>query len=345
MLGLDPKAARATWTVAAIIAFLWLLYTAREAILVFIIATLLAYMIAPAVDFVNRHTGWRLPLWASMAIVYVLLLTAVVSGALTLGGRIVEEAGSLAVRIPQLLSDKSTTIPLPGWLEIYRPQIEDLARTQLGSLADYVLPVLQTAGKSLLAGLAHLLYIILVPILSFFFLLEAKQIRASLLEMFHDTHQRRLLQKFMEEVHKLLGLYIRALFGLATAAFVFYALFFEIADVPYALLLALIAGVLEFIPVAGPLLGAITATVVATVSGYTHWGAMVIFFVVYRMFQDYVIQPYLMSSGVEVHPVAVLFGVLAGEQIAGVPGMLLSVPIMAIVRILYRLAVYGVDAE
>ena len=345
MLGLDPKAARATWTVAAIIAFFWLLYTAREAILVFIIATLLAYVIAPIVDFVNRHTGWRLPLWASMVIVYVFLVAAVVSGALTLGGRIVEEAGLLALRIPQLLSDKSTTLPLPHWLEIYRPQIEAFARTQLGSLADYALPALQTAGKSLLAGLAHLLYIILVPILSFFFLLDAKQIRASLLEMFHDDDQRRLLQKFMEEVHKLLGHYIRALFGLATAAFIFYALFFEIAGVPYALLLALIAGVLEFIPVAGPLLGAVIATVVAAASGYTHWGAMVIFFALYRIFQDYVIQPYLMSSGVEVHPVAVLFGVLAGEQIAGVPGMLLSVPLMAIARILYRLALHGVDAE
>ena len=345
MLGIDPKAARVTWTVAAIVAFFWLLFTAREAILVFIIATLLAYMIAPAVDFVNRRTGWKLPLWASMAIVYFLLLTTVISGVMTLGGRIVEEAGSLALRIPQLLTDKSTTLPLPHWLEIYRPQIEQFSRTQLGSLADFALPALQTAGKSLLAGLAHLLYIVLVPILSFFFLLDAKQIRANLLEMFHDEEQRRFLQKFMEEVHKLLGHYIRALFGLATAAFIFYALFFEIAGVPYSLLLALIAGVLEFIPVAGPLLGAVIATIVAAASGYPHWGAMVIFFLVYRMFQDYVIQPYLMSSGVEVHPAAVLFGVLAGEQIAGVPGMLLSVPLMAIVRILYRLAVYGVDAE
>ena len=165
--------------------------------------------------------------------------------------------------------------------------------------------------------------------------------RGSLVEMFPSPKHQTMLDRVLKEVHVLLGHYIRALFGLASAAFVFYSIFFEIAGVPYALLLALMAGFFEFIPVAGPLAGATIATVVAAFSGYPHWGWMIVFFVVYRMFQDYVIQPYLMSSGVELHPVAVLFGVLAGEQIAGVPGMLLSVPAMAICRIFWRFAVRG----
>ena len=345
MLGFDQKAAKATWTVAAIAGSLWLLFAAREAILVFIIATLLAYMIAPAVDFLMRRGRGKLPRWAAMVIVYILLLAGLITSGVIVGSRIINEAGSLAVRIPQLLADQSTQIPLPSWLELYRAQIEQMARTQLASLADYALPVLQTAGKSVLTGLAHLLYIVLIPILSFLFLLDAEGIRASLLDVFPGHKQQMLLDRFLEEVHILLGHYIRALFGLAMAAFTFYALFFEITGVPYALLLASLAGVLEFIPVAGPLLGAVTATVVASASGYPHWGWMIVFFLIYRLFQDYVAQPYLMSSGVEVRPVAVLFGVLAGEQIAGVPGMLLSVPLMAILRILWRLSVGGAKYE
>ena len=60
-----------------------------------------------------------------------------------------------------------------------------------------------------------------------------------------------------------------------------------------------------------------------------------IFLAVYRVFQDYVLSPYLMSSGVEIHPLLVLFGVLAGEQIGGVPGMFFSVPIMAALRVIF----------
>ncbi|MGH9663127.1 MAG: AI-2E family transporter, partial [Bryobacteraceae bacterium] len=74
-------------------------------------------------------------------------------------------------------------------------------------------------------------------------------------------------------------------------------------------------------------------------SGYQHLVWLLIFLVLYRMFQDYALSPYLMSSGVEIHPLLVLFGVLAGEQLGGVPGMFFSVPVMAALRVIYlRLA-------
>jgi len=57
------------------------------------------------------------------------------------------------------------------------------------------------------------------------------------------------------------------------------------------------------------------------------------FWALYRVFQDYVLNPYLMSSGVELHPLLVLFGVLAGEKIGGIPGMFFSVPVLAIGRL------------
>jgi len=61
---------------------------------------------------------------------------------------------------------------------------------------------------------------------------------------------------------------------------------------------------------------------------------VVVILIVYRLFQDYVLSPFLMSSGVELHPLLVLFGVLAGEQVAGIPGMFFSVPVIAGLRII-----------
>ena len=63
--------------------------------------------------------------------------------------------------------------------------------------------------------------------------------------------------------------------------------------------------------------------------------AILIFLLVYRLFQDYVVSPHLMGQGVELHPLLVLFGVFAGAEVAGVAGTFLSVPILAMVRILY----------
>jgi predicted PurR-regulated permease PerM len=69
----------------------------------------------------------------------------------------------------------------------------------------------------------------------------------------------------------------------------------------------------------------------ATGAGGLVW--IIVFWVLYRVFQDYVLNPFLMSSGVEIHPILVLFGVLAGDKLGGIPGMFFSVPILAILKV------------
>jgi predicted PurR-regulated permease PerM len=104
--------------------------------------------------------------------------------------------------------------------------------------------------------------------------------------------------------------------------------------VPYGVLLAAVAGLLEFIPMLGPLTASVVILLVAGVAG-AHVLAVFIFLAVYRVFQDYILSPHLMEQGVELHPVLVLFGVFGGAEIAGIPGTFLSVPVLALARILY----------
>ena len=75
--------------------------------------------------------------------------------------------------------------------------------------------------------------------------------------------------------------------------------------------------------------------VVCALTAFPHVFWVVAFLVLYRLAQDYVLSPYLMSEGVELHPLLVIFGVLAGEQVGGVPGMFLSVPVLAILRVIF----------
>jgi len=115
-----------------------------------------------------------------------------------------------------------------------------------------------------------------------------------------------------------------------------YALVLASIGVPYALLLAAVAALLEFIPVFGPLLSALIVIIVAVVAGYQHLLWILLFIVGYRIFQDYLLGPKLMGSGVGVHPILVLFGLLAGAEVAGVPGIFLSVPAIAAALIIGR---------
>ena len=138
------------------------------------------------------------------------------------------------------------------------------------------------------------------------------------------------------DIHVLLLQYMRALFTLCLAVFATFALFFSAADVQNGLLLATIAFPLEFVPLVGPMAAAVIIMVVVIFTGYAHPAWVAIFLGIYRLFQDYVLSPNLMSKEVELHPLLVIFGVFAGGEIGGVAGIFLSVPTLAMARIVIR---------
>jgi predicted PurR-regulated permease PerM len=111
---------------------------------------------------------------------------------------------------------------------------------------------------------------------------------------------------------------------------------FLIARVPYAVVLAAIGGTLEFLPLVGPVAAGITVVSVALFSGFEHPWLLALFIVIWRLVQDYVSSPLIMGRGVELHPALVIFGVLAGGELAGVAGMFLSVPAIAGLRVVWR---------
>lgn len=337
MLAIDYRAARATWTVFLVLGAIGLIYIARVPILLVIFAMFLAYMVSPLVEFALRITPARVPRSITLAVVYLLLLGGIGAGLFAIGSRAVYEASNLAQRLPDLIKTNGNVLdkPLPSWIEPWRPQLRQFLNDQLHSGTEHAVPMLKSAGMGLLAGLGNLGFSLLVPILSFFFLKDAQELRHMLLHMVDDEERRGFFDQILIDIHVLMGQYIRALVLLSMAAFLASLLFFEFTGMQYGMLLAAIVALFEFIPVLGPLTAIVLSIVVGVFNGYPHLLAMIIFFVCYRLFQDYVLLPHLMGAGVELHPLVVLFGVLAGEQIAGVAGMFLSIPVMATLRIVW----------
>ncbi|HUS05930.1 MAG TPA: AI-2E family transporter [Bryobacteraceae bacterium] len=335
MLALDRQAARATWTVFVMALLITALYLAREAVLLMVLALFLAYMLSPLVAFIEKRLPARVPRGISLALVYLVLTAGIITAGFILGSRLASEGTHLLGTLPGILKNHESlaTRPFPWWLEPYREKIVESLRTYAQMGAEQVLPLLKNAGLKVAGLLGTVGFAVLVPILSFFFLKDAARIREDILSWVSNDHQRALLNDITEDLHFLLGKYIRALVILSAATFIFYLIFLQLIGAPYSALLAAIAAPLEFIPVVGPLTASLTIIVVALLSGYPQVLWIIIFLLVYRLFQDYVLQPYLMSEGVELHPLMVIFGAIAGEQIAGVWGMFLSVPVIATLRV------------
>ena len=338
MLGIDPRAARITWTVFLVLLFIDLAWMARTTLLVFTIALLLAYLLHPLVEIARKLLPAKWPGAVAPALVYLSGLTIIIAAVLIIGTRIAAEATQLASRLPELVQQRDHFLAdhLPSLLAPYKDQISEALSGQLETGKEMLLPALSALGKGLVSQLSTLLFAILIPILAFLIELALTDIRGAVVTLFTRDQHQQLAQFIVNDIDKLLGLYMRAVFLLALATFTSHMLIFGAIGVPYAVLLALVCGLLEFVPVVGPLSGMIIVTLVAAFSGFPYIGGLIGFFLVYRLFQDYVLQPYLYSSGIEMHPLLVLFGVLAGEQVGGITGMFLSVPLLAVLRVIYR---------
>jgi predicted PurR-regulated permease PerM len=335
MLGIDKHAARYTWTAALVLLLMWLVYQVRSTLFVFILAILFAYLLSPLVNLLYRvlPSRTRTP---ALALSYIIFVVAVVLVGIQVGSTVAKQAKSFEQDLPNKIATFETPSPkLPDAINSLKAQAIEKVRAQIAAGGSDMLSTMAQAGVKFLDVVSNLIFVVVIPVLSFFFLKEGEAIREHVLEMVGDGPKRELLDDVMADIHLLLLHYMRALVVLSLATFTAYSIFFSVMRVPYSVMLAALAALLEFIPMLGPLTSSVLILAVSAISG-ANVGAVVIFLLAYRVFQDYILSPHLMGQGVEVHPLLVLFGVFAGAEVAGIPGTFLSVPILALVRILYR---------
>jgi predicted PurR-regulated permease PerM len=337
LLGLDRHAARCTWTVLFVLLLVGLLYHIREALLIFVVSLLFAYLLWPLVQFLDRRLPGRSKVLA-LTLVYLALVGFLIVVGIAIGSRVVQEANALAVRLPELIlkfQPPAAPLALPS-AQTAEDTVISAVQHQLANHSRELLALLPNAALAVIARAGNLIFIVLIPILSFFFLKDGGEIRDSVLDVLAIGSHRDTVERIAADLHVLLAQYMRALVLLGVVTSLSYGLFFSLVGVPYGFLLAAVAFPLEFLPMVGPLAGSAIVLLVAGLSGSHHLLAIFTFLIAFRLFQDYVVSPHLLSAGMKLHPLLVIFGVLAGGSIAGVVGSFLSVPVLATLRILYR---------
>ncbi|GAA4016030.1 AI-2E family transporter [Actimicrobium antarcticum] len=336
MFGFDVRIARIVWTALLVAFFLFIVYALRSTLLVVVFAIFFSYLLYPLVELVERIKPARMPRTVSIGIVFVVAVLLFGMAGLLFGSTITDEAVRLSQQLPTLLdpANISARLPLPEFLKPQRAKILGFLTEQLQNGTGQALPFAQRLGMEVMHVATNLIYLILIPVLSFLLIKEAPLMRAEFLNAL-GTARESLWSGITEDLDGLLSKYVRALLLLSMATFVIYSLVFSALGVPYALLLSGIAGLLEFIPFVGPLSAVVVVLAVAAFSGFPHLLWVLVFILAYRMFQDYVLNPYLMSEGVEVSPLLIIVGLLAGDELAGVVGIFLSVPVLAALKIIF----------
>lgn len=341
----DRRTADVLFTILLFAVVLAIVYVARGIIVIFIFAILLAYLIDPVVRFLQRHSllfrNLRGPHVAEAYLCFLILIPLVIHfvapGSLGKTTKLVKEIPSFVAGIST--GEIATQIGGEyGWSEAQQLRLKSLLVQHQANI--------QAVARGLeRSALPALTGFIVIPILSIFFLNDGAKIVNSLIGLASTQEKIEDLSSLADELNAMLHHYIRAKVTLAVLSLGFFAVTTPLLRFPHFLALGLLAGILEFIPVAGWMISAVTIISIGAMT-HAHWIWMAAVIGLWRMFMDYWISPRVMGHELEIHPLMAIFAVMVGGAVGGIVGIYLSVPLVAVLRVLWeRRARHKADAR
>jgi len=332
---IDSRTTRILFTVLLFALGIGFLYVARRTLMAFLFAIFFAYLVDPAVSRVEKFTKGR---GGAIAVIYVLIVSCLFTFFFFVGPRIGHEAQKLTESLPSLIDrvNSGEIVQQIGIEHGVSAATRDELSAYLRAHTGFLLSIAQRAGLRIAEVAKESWLLVLIPILAGFFLKDGTTLSRLALSFVQSKPQREFMQGVIADMNEMLAQFIRAQLILVALSWVAYSSFLGLMKVQYALMLGTAGGILEFIPVVGPLVASVLIVGVALLTVYQHWLIVLIFLLAWRLVQDYAVSPRIMGKSMELHPLAAIFGVLAGGEIAGVLGVYLSIPVMASLRIVWR---------
>ncbi len=332
------QTARTTIFLLVVMALLALLYLVRTALTPFFLAVLIAYILNPVVTFGEKQGLTR---GQAIAVTFTFLGVITTYALLFIVPRVLAETVRLAANIPwyifriqqflaQLESQYSHIIP-PAILR--ETAGRTLSRALLGLQQRLTNLDLIISWATLIFG--NLISVLLAPLLAAHLLRDAKELRCKFDALIPGRYRQSLIA-LLDDVNEVLSgflhgyLLVSVIIGGAAAAIL------ALLGVRFYLLLGLVAGLTNLIPYFGPFIGAIPAIAVAA---FTSWNLVVkvaVSYLLLQQFESLVISPRILGKKTGLHPLAVVFAVMAGGALMGLPGLLLGVPTAAVIRIILK---------
>jgi predicted PurR-regulated permease PerM len=309
----------------------------------FVAAVITAYLFNPLIGWLNRRTGIGRGAW--IGVLYILIGVLAYALVRTLGPIIGAQYKDLVAQIPSMIREITHMLRTNQAITIGGVELD------IGTIERPVLEFLTELGRARLEGVPHLfvsalealLLFLTYLIVTFYFLLQAEQITNWMFGLVPAPY-RTEIRSLGQQIDNILSGYIRGTLLLIPIMATLTYIALTILGVRYALVLAIATGILETIPVIGPWSAAAMAVIVSllqptTPFGWSHGLLAAVVGITYftlRMSEDNFIIPHVMGHAVHLHPVLVLFAILAGGALGGAFGLLIGIPVVAVAQLLLR---------
>jgi predicted PurR-regulated permease PerM len=324
----------ATLVLVLVVLSFWLLYRFYQVVFILFIAIVIGTAIRPAVAWLHRR---GLPQVAGVILVYFLLLTVIIGFALLLFPLIVEQGATITAAVPgyyQSLrgwivnNSNQLIMSLSEYLPATFPVLEPVQQTgpQMLAFAGQALGYLSTAATAIFVATAILL-------LAFHWTLDGPRSIQSLL-LLVPMGQRESSRELISSMESKVGFYIVGQGVLCLIIGILALVAYLLIGLPNALVLALLAGALEAVPMIGPLLGAIPAALIALTIAPSKLVWVIVATIVIQQVENSLLVPRVMRKAVGVNPFVSLLAIFAFNSLFGIAGALMAIPMAAIIQLL-----------
>lgn len=322
---------------------LYFLYLLRGLFISFILAVLITYLVYPLVFAMEKKGTPRV--WAIL--VAYLALFFVVAGIFMYGvPRIVKQLHGLEETIPLY------TEQFYGMLHFIQERLTNLGigdsvRQVLDERVYWfeqnMLQLIRGAVAALIGMVGYIFKIILAPVLAFYFIKDIENIRRRAISFIPGAQREEIVQ-LLQEINTVLTSYTRGYLLVAAIVGGLTTLAMALLGMDFALMIGIFAGMTELIPYFGPVIGAIPAVGLAVLK--TKWLALkvVLAFMIIHQLESSIISPKILGDKVGLHPLAVIISLLIGGELYGLAGMILAVPVAAVLKVIIKYLIYRIKA-
>lgn len=318
----------------------WLLYLLAPVLTPFLVAATLAYLGDPVVDRLENRISRTL----AVVIVFIIMTAAALALLLILIPLLQDQLLTLMKRVPAVIDwVQSEFLPLLSErfgmelaainLEAARETLQDNWRN-VGDILGYILGGLGSSGQWLLVWLS---YLVLVPVVTFYLLRDwdrlVANVRALIPERYRDD-----ITRVVSECDSMLAEFMRGQLTVMLMLALIYSIGLWLVGLDFALLIGLGAGLISFIPYLGSIVGIVVAGIVALIQFQEILPLVYVALVfgIGQAIEGMLLSPWLVGERIGLHPVAVIFAVMAGGQLFGFLGVLLALPVAAVITVLLR---------
>lgn len=323
---------------------LWFLDSVRGILLPFVLGAVIAYLMDPLADWLEHHHVKR----GVVAAVVTIAFTALVSGVLAwLGPLLYHQLAELVTRIPTLVREVELALrddTAPIFRALNRLTGDSDSPSSLSEVLQHGFSSVGNVASSVLASAASVLNVfgllLITPVVCFYFIRDWEGVMKRSDELLPRAYAP-AIRKHLKRINATLAAYLRGQLTVMVLLAVFYSVVFSILTLKYAVLLGVLAGLLVIIPYIGTWVSVILGMAVA----YGQFGTTTPFWVlagvyaVGQFLESQILTPKIVGDRVGVHPLWLLFGMLAGGVLLGFVGVLLAVPLTAVISVLVKIVI------